>query len=77
MVEIGTQVQGIPCIVQVMHHSYIEPDPHADSSEVFNGGWELCWHLCDLRGAPAPWIEVTMTDEDRDRIEQEIIEELS
>ena len=77
MIDFQTSVQGVPCIVQVMHHSYIEPDPHADSSEDFDGGWELDWHLCDLRGAPAPWLEAKLTDEDRERVEYEIIGELS
>ena len=77
MIDFETRVQGIPCIVQVMHHSYVESSPSADASEDYLGGWELDWHLCDLRGAPAPWLEAKMTDEDRERVEDEIIEELS
>ena len=77
MIEFETSVQGAPCIVVVTHHSYVESSPSADASEDYLGGWELGWHLCDMRGTTASWIEATMTDEDRERIEQEIIGELS
>ena len=77
MIDFQTSVQGVPCIVQVMRHSYTRPDPYAASSEDFDGGWEFEWHLCEMRGAPAPWLEAKMTDEDRERIAQEIIGELS
>lgn len=77
MIDFETRVQGIPCTVMVVHHKYTKPDPYADSSEDYSGGWELDWHLCNLRGAPAPWLEAKLTDADRQRIENEIIEELA
>lgn len=76
MIDFQTKVQGIPCIVQVMRHSYTRPDPYAASSEDFYGGWELDWHLCDQRGRPAEWLEAKLTDADRQRVEREIIGEL-
>ena len=77
MIDFQTSVQGVPCIVVVTDHCYNRPDPYADASEDYLGGWELDWHLCDMRGAPAPWLEAKLTDEDRQRVEYEIIEELT
>jgi len=77
MIDFQTSVQGVPCIVVVAHHHYTKPNPSADSSEDFHGGWEFEWHLLDQRGRPAEWLEAKLTDEDRERIGQEIIGELS
>ena len=77
MIDFQTSVQGVPCIVVVTHHSYVESNPSADASEDYLGGWEFEWHLCDMRDAPASWLEAKLTDEDRQRVEDEIIGELS
>lgn len=77
LTEINTRVAGIPCIARVTHSHYTRPDPSTWASEIdFYGGWTLNWELCDSRGRPAPWLERKATDEDSQRIEAELIEQL-
>lgn len=78
--EIETRVAGIPCIARVTH--YFRQAPHrggahtCDSDLDYYGYTECEFDILDRRGRPAPWLERKATDEDRQRIEQEITEQL-
>jgi hypothetical protein len=75
--DIQTKIAGIPAVVRVLYASYTRPDPGTWASDIdYWGGWELDWQICDRNGRPAPWLERKATDEDRERIESELIEEL-
>ena len=76
-IQIETRVAGIPCIARVTYSHYTRPNPTTWASDIdFYGGWTLNWELCDSRGRPAPWLERKATDEDSQRIEAELIEQL-
>lgn len=73
-----THIQGIPCLINVIDSCYRKPQPWNDaSSDDYYGGWELEWEVLDRKGYKAPWLEKKMKAADVDRIEQEIIKELS
>lgn len=78
--EIETRVAGIPCIARVTH--YFRQAPHrgsahtCDSDLDYYGYTECEFDILDRRGRPAPWLERKATDKDRQRIEQEITEQL-
>lgn len=72
--EIDTRVAGIPCLIGVVEFSYSEPDRSADNPYDYYGGAEMAWEVLDRRGRKAPWLERKLTDADRERIEQEIME---
>ena len=64
---IYTNVSGIPCQVKVT----------AFNKEVSYNGideYEVKFSIYDRRGYKAAWLERKMTDEDRSRIEREIIQ---
>jgi hypothetical protein len=76
-IEHNTRVAGIPCIARVTYSHYTKPDTSTWASDWdYHGGWTLDWELCDRNGRPAPWLERKATDEDRQRIEAELIEQL-
>ena len=70
-----TYIQGIPCQVRVDTLSVVKPHPLADNPDDFFGYTEIEYTVFDRKGYPARWLEDKMTDEDRHRIEQEIIDE--
>lgn len=78
--QIKTRVAGIPCLVHVTH--YFRQAPHRGSAQTCDSDWDYrgytdCeWSVLDQRGRPAPWLERKATDADRQRIEQEITEQL-
>jgi hypothetical protein len=75
--DIQVTIAGIPAVVRVIYANYTQPDPGTWASDIdFYGGWELDWEICDSRGRPAPWLERKATDDDRQRIEAELIEQL-
>jgi hypothetical protein len=76
-IQHNTRVAGIPAVVRVTYAHYTRPDTSTWASEIdCLGGWEVAWEVCDSRGRPAPWLERKATDEDRQRIEAELIEQL-
>lgn len=76
-IQIETKVAGIPAMARVTYAHYTRPDPTTWASDWdYYGGWELNWEICDSRGRPAPWLERKATDDDRQRIEAEMIEQL-
>jgi hypothetical protein len=78
--EIETRVSGIPCIARVTHYFCEAPhrgSAHTCNSDVDYRGYTECeFDILDRRGRPAFWLERKASDEDRQRIEQEITEQL-
>lgn len=78
--KIQTRVAGIPCIAKVTH--YFCQAPHqgsahtCDSDMDYHGYTECEFDILDRRGRPALWLERKATDDDRQRIEQEITKQL-
>ena len=78
--EIETRVSGIPCIAKVTH--FFRQAPHrgsahtCDSDMDYYGYTECEFEILDRRGKPAAWLGRKVTDDDRQRIEQEITEQL-
>ena len=67
-----SHIQGIPCEIEVTSyapivHSCRSLDPRRDS---YDPG-EFEFEVRDRRGYAAPWLEAKMTQEDRQRIEDE------
>lgn len=69
-----TTIAGIRCEVEVLHIFVKKPDPGADNPDDFHGWREVEFNVCDKRGRPAPWLETLMTDAEKRRIEDEILE---
>lgn len=76
IVEIETKVAGIPCIVGVTECSMVRADCGADSDWDYTGYSELQWVVLDRRGRPAPWLQRKVTDEDEERINEEIFNQM-
>lgn len=71
-----TKVAGIPCQVRVgyVHVTKGNFSPRAETPDEYSGVREIEFDVCDRRGRPAPWLANKLTDEDRERIETEILE---
>lgn len=76
---IRTTIQGIPCIVEETHIYYTKPSFKpaclCDSPSEFYGDYEVEFDVFDRKGYRAAWLERKMTDKDRERIEQEILDD--
>lgn len=72
-----TKVSGIPARVRVTHARYHRPDSRADSTDDYYGGWAIQYELLDRRGRPAAWLEMKASEQDRARIETEIIRHMA
>lgn len=65
-------------MVRVTH--FVEVKPWRGPASTCPSDWdyygytEMDWFVCDRRGRPAPWLERKLTDNDRQRIEDEIAE---
>ena len=76
--DIATRCAGIPCIARVTHYLKQQPlGTSADSDWDCYGYEEIEFDLCDQRGRPAPWLERKLSDQDNDRIQNEISEAYS
>ena len=74
--QIESHIQGIPCLIEVMtctvvkgSHSY-----NAASDWDYHGYSEIEFEVLDRKGYKAAWLERKMTPEDKDRIEQQILD---
>lgn len=74
--EMETRISGIPCVIRVDSYFRQRPNPRAENSDDYLGYVEIYWTVCDRNGRPAPWLERKATDEDSQRIEAELIEQL-
>jgi len=72
---IETRIQGIPCLVEMTSGYYSPPDRSTWVSDVdYYGGWtDVKFKVYDRRGRHAQWLEVKMTEADKDRIIEELI----
>lgn len=72
-----TKINGIPCTVDyTIRGKYIPAKVNADPDSCYEAEYpEVEFTVCDRNGRPAPWLEAKMTDEDRQRIENEILEQ--
>jgi hypothetical protein len=80
MTEISTRVAGIPCIARVTHFYRQRPWRGCASTCPSDMDWygytECEFDILDRRGRPAPWLERKATDADRERITEEIENQL-
>lgn len=71
-----TRIAGIPCQIEVTHFFIQKPlGPQADSDWDCYGYTNIDFNVRDRKGYLAPWLEKKMTQEDIDRIEQELTEQ--
>ena len=75
-ISIETRIAGIPCIVETTHISIVRADHLADSDWDYTGYSEMEWVVLDRRGRPAPWLQRKVTDEDEERINEEIFNQM-
>lgn len=77
--EIESRVAGIPCLIGVSHFVCVRGSYsyNAASDWEYYGYSESEWDVLDRRGRPAAWLERKLTDDDRQRIEQEISEAMT
>jgi hypothetical protein len=77
--EIESRVAGIPCLIGVTHFDSVSGSYsyNAPSDMDYYGYSESEWDVLDRRGRPAAWLERKLTDDDRQRIEQEIAEAMT
>lgn len=77
--EIESRVAGIPCLIGVSHFACVRGSYsyNAASDMDYYGYSESEWDVLDRRGRPAAWLERKLTDDDRQRIEQEIAEAMT
>lgn len=73
--DFDSHVQGIPCQVVIDSctvvkgsHSY-----NAPSDLDYHGYTEIEFHLLDRKGYAAPWLEKKLSEQDRIRIEEEVL----
>ena len=77
--EIESRVAGIPCLIGVLSFDSVQGSYsyNAPSDMDYYGYTESEWDVLDRRGRSAAWLERKLTDDDRQRIEQEIAEAMT
>ena len=72
-----TKINEIPCTVDYTIRGKYKPAKiDADPDSCYEAEYpEVEFTVCDRNGRSAPWLEAKMTDEDRQRIENEILEQ--
>lgn len=71
-----TRIAGIPCKVRVTHCFVQKPlGPRCDSDLDCYGYTDIEFDVLDRKGYPAPWLEKKMSDDDRVRIEELVLQE--
>lgn len=72
----NTTIAGIPCwIAFKVYGKYSPAKTNAPPEACYEAEYpEIDWVVCDQRGRPANWLARKLTDDDRDRIETEILE---
>lgn len=72
---IDSRVAGIPCKIQVLSYNKQEPmGRSADSDMDCYGYTNIEFEVLDTRGRSAPWLNRKLNSDDRNAIEQEIID---
>ena len=68
------RIQGIPCLIEVTLCHVVEPQGrNADSDWDCYGYSEIEYNVLDRRGRIAPWLERKMTDDDKELVEEKIL----
>ena len=68
---------GTECQIGIVSYTKVDGDSSTWDSDMDYYGYTECeFDILDRRGRPAPWLERKASDEDRQRIEQEITEQL-
>ncbi len=70
-----SQVDGIPCLIEVTHYKYEAPSKFAaiycDNPDEYYGFVEFEFNVLDRKGYFAEWLERKLTDDDHARILEE------
>lgn len=69
----SSTVQGIPCLIEVLMCNVVKGSSRADNPDDYYGYTEVEFSVRDRQGYLAPWLERKMTEDDRHRIETEIV----
>ena len=74
--QLVSQIQGIPCLIDVTSCHVVKGsfNYNAPSDLDYYGYSEIEFEILDRKGYKAPWLERKATEEDSERIEQEILE---
>lgn len=70
-----SHVAGIPCLISyTVRGKYVPAKVDAPPEYCYEAEYpEVDWAVCDRRGRPAPWLARKLTQADRERIEEEIL----
>lgn len=73
--QIQSQIQGIPCLIDVTRCHVVKGSfrQSAPSDLDYYGYSEVEFEILDRKGYKATWLERKATEEDKERIEQEIL----
>ena len=71
-----THIDGIPCKIKYsIYGKYVPAKTNAEPDYCHEAEYPVIeFTVYDRKGYLAPWLECKLTDEDRERIEQEILE---
>jgi hypothetical protein len=78
-VAVITRIKGgLPCIAEVTHCSPgCASKVNADPDDCYESeAPEIEFRLLTMKGKPAPWLEKLMTQDDQERIERELLEDI-
>ena len=74
--QVATQIQGIPCLVEVTTFVCVKPwngSPYTcPSSDDYYGYTEIEYDVLDRKGYRANWLERKMADKDVERVKEDI-----
>lgn len=73
--QLVSQIQGIPCLIEVTRCHVVKGsfNYNAPSDLDYYGYSEIEFEILDRKGYKASWLERKATEEDSERIEQEIL----
>lgn len=73
-----TRVAGIPCQILVTSYYPATPMKYWKAEEYWQPPQEaeIEWEVLDRRGRPAPWLAKKLDQQDRHRIEVELLEDI-
>jgi len=73
--QVQTHVRGMPCTAVAIHVHIHPADPKTDISDWdYHGYDEVEFALYDRKGYRARWLEASMTDIDKNRIEKDLLD---
>ena len=78
MFEFNSTISGIPCIIRVVNYDKYVPacvSGLPETSHPAEGGTSD-WEVLDLLGGRIRWLEQKLTDQDRVRIDEEVMDRM-